>query len=364
MEKKIILFVYKGHFSYLPPFQSLVEALLSTKKYRLKVICSEEEPDMDELYKNDDLEFIHYYTLEPRTGFASRVRNHLKNVNLFKKKVKHDLDTLQYDILWIIHERTAISMRDILVGRKYILTSYELRDYSQPELMKPLTRPMKEAKVNIQCEYNRAWIARMIYGLKETPLVIPNKPFYHPFNRNEPTDKIVSDGKKIILYQGVLTRERNLDGMCKAISSLDGFKLVLLGKETEYAKELKKKYSIVEFPGFIKSPAHLKLTSNAYIGLVTYNPLVLNCVYCAPNKIWEFSGFGIPMICNEIPGLEYTVKTNKCGVCTDTDDPNSIVNAIKTIDDNYEVYSANAKKMYNSVNLIELVNQVLEKYYS
>lgn len=49
MEKRTILFVYKGHFSYLPPFQALVEALLSTKKYKLKVICSEEEPDMDEM---------------------------------------------------------------------------------------------------------------------------------------------------------------------------------------------------------------------------------------------------------------------------------------------------------------------------
>lgn len=255
-------------------------------------------------------------------------------------------------------------MRDILVGRKYILTSYELRDYSEPELMKPLTRPMRDAKVNIQCEYNRAWIARMLYGLKETPLVIPNKPFYHPTTRNEYTDKITSDGKKIIMYQGVLTKERNVEGMCKAISSLNGFKLVLLGKETEYVKELKSKYSIVEFPGFIKSPAHLKLTSNAYIGLVTYNPLDLDCAYCAPNKIWEFSGFGIPMICNEIPGLEYTVGANKCGVCADTNDPESIVNAIKVIDANYQEYSANARKMYDSIDLVELIHRVIDKYNS
>lgn len=364
MEKKTILFVYKGHFSYLPPFQALVEALLSTNKYKLKVICSEEEPDMDVMYTNDDLEFIHYYTIEPRTGIASRIRNRFKSVHVFQKRVKYDLDTIKYDILWIIHERTAIALRNILQGRKYILTSYELRDYSQPELMKPLTRPMREAKVNIQCEYNRAWIARMIYGLKETPLVIPNKPFHHPTNRNMPTDKIVSDGKKIILYQGVLTKERNLDGMCKAISSLDGFKLVLLGKETNYSKELKDKYNIVEFPGFIKSPAHLQLTSNAYIGLVTYNPLVLDCVYCAPNKIWEFSGFGIPMICNEIPGLEYTVKANNCGVCTDTDDPESIITAIKLIDSNYQEYSANARRMYESIDLTGLINQVIDKYNS
>ena len=83
MEKKTILFVYKGHFSYLPPFQALVEALLSTNKYKLKVICSEEEPDMDVMYTNDDLEFIHYYTIEPRTGIASRIRNRFKSVHVF-----------------------------------------------------------------------------------------------------------------------------------------------------------------------------------------------------------------------------------------------------------------------------------------
>lgn len=364
MKKETILFVYRGHFSYLPPFQALVDALLSTGEYHLKVICSEEEPDMDQAYEGKDIEFIHYYSLEPRTGFISRVRNRLKSVEYFRKRVKQDLDHLDYDILWIIHERTAISLRNVLKGRKYILTSYELRDYSEPELMRPLTRPMREAKVNIQCEYNRAWIARMIYGLSETPIVIPNKPFHHPLNRNIPTEKIISDGKKIIMYQGVLTRERNLDGMCKAIAALKDFKLVLLGRETEYSRELRDKYDIVEFPGFIKSPAHLNLTSNAYIGLVTYNPQDLDCAYCAPNKIWEFSGFGIPMICNEIPGLEYTVKANKCGVCTNTDDPDSIIEAIKTIDSNYEEYSSNARNMFDSINLNELINQVIEKYNS
>lgn len=361
---KTILLVYRGYFSYLPPFQALVNTLLSSGKYKLKVICSEEEPDMDEAYKHPNLEFIHYYTLEPRVGLGSRIRNRIKTQFKFQSRIKHDLDTLKYDILWIIHERTAIGMRNILKNRKYILTSYELRDYSEPELMKPLRMPMQNAKVNIQCEPNRAWIARMIYGLKETPLVIPNKPFNHPRNKNIATEKLKDDGKKIILYQGVLTRERNLDGMCKAISLLDGFKLVLLGQETEYSKELAEKYKNIEFPGFIKSPGHLLFTSNAYIGVVTYSPQDLDCAYCAPNKIWEFSGFGIPMICNEIPGLQYTVEANKCGICTDTDDAEAIVNAIKDIDAHYDTYSQNATKMFDDVNLLQLVEDVITKYES
>lgn len=70
------------------------------------------------------------------------------------------------------------------------------------------------------------------------------------------------------------------------------------------------------------------------------------------------------MICNEIPGLEYTVGANKCGVCADTNDPESIVNAIKVIDANYQEYSANARKMYDSIDLVGLIHRVIDKYNS
>ena len=183
MEKQTILFVYRGHFSYLPPFQSLVESLIATNEYKLKVICSEVEPDMDRLYEHENLEFIHYFALEPRAGIASRFRNRLKNVYLFKKRVKQDLDSLKYDILWIIHECTAVALRDVLKGRNYILSCYEFRDINEPQLHKPLISLCKNAKVNVVCEFNRAWISRNSFGLKKTPFVLPNKPFKHPQRR-------------------------------------------------------------------------------------------------------------------------------------------------------------------------------------
>ncbi len=362
MKKKTILFVYRGHFSYLPPFQALVESLLVTKEYKLKVICSEEEPDMDQIYKNDDLEFIHYYTLEPRSGLASRVRNRYKSINLFRRKAKHDLDTLNYDILWIIHERTAVILGNILEGRKYILTSYEFRDINQPKLHKPLISLCQKAKVNVVCEFNRAWISRIRFGLNKTPIVMPNKPYKHPRKRGLVNDLLKPCDEKIILYQGVITRERNLDGMCKAISSLEGFKLVFMGKKTDYYEELKEKYPNIEYIGFAKSPKHLNITSNAYIGLVTYEPQDINCVYCAPNKIWEYAGFGIPMIANDLPGLIYTVGANQCGVCTDTDSAEAIVKAVKEIDSHYATYSKNAIVFFESCDISSIANKIIEAY--
>lgn len=359
---KTILFVYWGHFSYLPPFQALVDALLSTGEYKLKVICSEEEPDMDMAYKHPNIEFIHYYELEPRTGIISRVRNRLKAVNYFRKRLKKDLDTLQFDILWIIHEFTIVNIQDLLKNRKFILSVYELRSSSESKVYKALKNTCMNAKVNVVCEENRAWISKHWFNLDKLPVILPNKPFKHPGTKNISTDAIKVDGRKIILYQGIISRERNLDGMCKAISSLDGFKLVFMGKKTEYYEELKSKYDNIEYIGYFKSPAHLCVTSNAYIGLVTYEPQDLNCIYCAPNKIWEYSGFGIPMIGNSIPGLKQAIERFECGICTDTDDPNSIVEAIKKIDSNYDVYSGNSLRLYRSCDLQTIIGEILNEY--
>ncbi|KAA6307134.1 hypothetical protein EZS27_041199, partial [termite gut metagenome] len=38
------------------------------------------------------------------------------------------------------------------------------------------------------------------------------------------------------------------------------------------------------------------------IGIVSYAFDDLNHVFCAPNKTWEYTGFGIPMLGNNAPG--------------------------------------------------------------
>ena len=168
--------------------------------------------------------------------------------------------------------------------------------------------------------------------------------------------------KKIILYQGQIYKERDLTSIAKAMNLISNdFLLLLLGNDKDGS--LKKLSSInsnfIHIP-FVDPPDHLLITSHAYIGIATYDDSSLNNVFCAPNKIYEYSGFGIPMLCRDIPGLKYTVEKSNSGICVDTNDSNAIVNAINRIDKNYEEFSRNANAFYDDTNMENNFNNVID----
>ena len=100
------------------------------------------------------------------------------------------------------------------------------------------------------------------------------------------------------------------------------------------------------------------MTSHANIGLVFYDDFSLNQAFCAPNKIYEYSGFGIPILANKIPGLENTVGKYNAGKCVDfkVDD---LISAIKEIDNHYEMYSNNASALYESVDNGSTIEEII-----
>lgn len=99
---------------------------------------------------------------------------------------------------------------------------------------------------------------------------------------------------------------------------------------------------------YIPAPLHLEITSNAYIGLLFYNPDSLNKAFCAPNKIFEYSCFGLPIIGNDIPGLKNTIGNAGAGICTEFS-YERIKEALETIVKNYDEFSANSLRFYSSV---------------
>ena len=75
-------------------------------------------------------------------------------------------------------------------------------------------------------------------------------------------------------------------------------------------------YDNCVFYPYVPAPLHLEVTSYARFGILFYRPTILNKAFCAPNKIFEYGGFGIPMIGNDIPGLKNTIGNSNAGICT------------------------------------------------
>lgn len=137
--------------------------------------------------------------------------------------------------------------------------------------------------------------------------------------------------------------------------------IVLMGFDlykTNAYEKLKKIYERVIELSSLPAPLHLEVTSHAQIGLVFYDDFSLNQAFCAPNKIYEYSGFGIPMIANKIPGLENTVGKFNAGKCVEFESK-QLMKAIKEIDDNYEQYSANSLSLYNAVDNESTINDII-----
>lgn len=356
---KEILIAYKGPFEHAVPIISISQAFNSLG-IKVSVVCSSYEPAAKENLLSMGIEVIE---LMPELHEKTRDYCKIKHWSLFRMRF-WSLIKDRNPLIYIGSGDTAICLGKKLFNYQYFLHLRELY-VEHPLYMKLLKEYAHNSVKNITPEINRAYIYRVLWKLSETPYVIPNKPYFHPRNRNIELSGIdnnqISNLKpKIILYQGEIGHsERDLTGLAKAINELDNYTLVLMGRDYNYVDKLQKiNPSIVHIP-FLTPPKHLIITSHAHIGIVTYSYLSLNTIYCAPNKIWEYSGFGIPMLGNRIPGLQNTVGNFILGSLVEMDNSKSIIKGINNIEENYETYSKNSLNFYDSVDISNLVKKLI-----
>ena len=87
----------------------------------------------------------------------------------------------------------------------------------------------------------------------------------------------------------------------------------------------------------------------------------LNALYCAPNKIYEYTGLGLPVLTNDIPGLHNLVHSYECGLSIDMDDTETISESLSELFNNYDKYQKGADSFYESVNVKKLIANILDE---
>lgn len=361
---KIVILIDTNIERY-PPVIALLDSIIGQEDFDVTVIEGEQDRNMDKRYGGKPVTFYHLYGKPYMGNLLRKASNRINRIFTFRRFVKRFLKEHPHDIIWVATADTAMHLHGIIQRHRFILNLFELEDQF-PDRLNRLHHILPYAKSIVVPEINRANILRVWFDLPQTPKVIPNKPGDHPRCRNidlMPVENIIlrHSDKKIILYQGHILPERRLDAICEAVMMLPDYCLVLMGKETDYLADLKSRFPFIIHQNYVSPPLHLHITSHAYIGIVTYTYESLNNIFCAPNKIWEYAGFGIPMIGNNIPGLESTIGIAKAGVCVNTDDVGEVIDAIKRIEKEYERYQHNAEVFYDSVSVDKLYVELIRR---
>jgi glycosyltransferase involved in cell wall biosynthesis len=375
MKKLILVFVYE--LRNFPPVISIIK-MLSKLDYELVIIAKLLNIDNDKIVEGySEIKYIDISTFNRHNNILlkSTIGKHAMRRNIWKTiNRNYDNDTS----LWIVSDATVLLLGKRLLKYRYYL---ELLELSQKWLrfsriswltINPKVFLHRAIKV-IDVEYNRAQILRAWFDLNETPIIIPNKPYLENVPSLYSNNIISTEHKKllenlkdrkIILYQGIVNNERPLEAYIQAVSELgEEYAFVIMSNKTNLYHHIKS--NNLYFLPFLNPPSHLDVTSHAYIGILSYVPnhkngySPLNSIYCAPNKIFEYSMFGIPMIGNDIPGLSIPFKTNSIGISLEKLTPDSVIKAIKKIENDYDFMSSSALKYYQSYELLEIVKKIL-----
>lgn len=255
--------------------------------------------------------------------------------------------------LWIVNIETAI-----VLGRRLLKYGFLLHVFELPE--SPAKRwlgseYLRHARRVAVPEGTRAEIVRSWFKLSRRPDVIPNVQIGYCYGLRQfigdseirETITRVAATRHIALYQGMICRDRDLSGIGRAVSKRpDRWALVLMGKDFGHLEDVRRaNASAIHIP-YIEPPGHMAVTSWATVGLLTYNTASLNNAHCAPNKVYEYGGFGLPMLANEAPGLRRAVEEAGAGVCCDTSDPNAVMTTLELLLAQRSRFATNSQALY------------------
>lgn len=365
-----VIYIVKADLHYYPPCMSQIQ-MLDDLGVNLEVWYGSSQNTAVNILSNRGIKAcllpIH------KTFFFGKLRIIEKWIG-FRKDVMRKLTQESHEtaLLWFGNAETLIPMRGSIKQFQYIASILELLDDSSNALKRKLLIGLaRKAKALVACQQTRAYIMRSWWKLDSLPYVMPNKPYGLSLRKNCDFSSDVTreafeplKGKKYIIFQGILQHVDFLEQIALALHDVEeDLALVLMGsdeRDKTLVHRIKNVYPYTLHIPYIPAPLHLEITSHAYIGVVFYRDDSLNRAYCAPNKIYEYAHFGIPMIANRIPGLIDTIGAAGAAECVDMT-RDSIAEAIRTILNSYELVSRNAEQFYHSTDNVLTMTKICDE---
>lgn len=207
------------------------------------------------------------------------------------------------------------------------------------------------------------------YKIKK-PQVVLNAPYFKKKVKNNLfREKFgISSDTLIALYQGLLAPGRGIESLIEGFRSLTDrpVALVLLGYGpiTNEVEKAARQVPNVFFHEAVPPDDVWKYTTSADIGVFFIPNQCLSTYYCLPNKLFEYTMAGLPVIVNDLFEVTKLVNQYRCGVVAPDCSPESIVQSLNSfIESDYSFFAENALLMARDFNWEEQ-EKVLYKVYN
>lgn len=162
---------------------------------------------------------------------------------------------------------------------------------------------------------------------RRDPQILINKDLHNHFG--------IPASKKVLLFQGGITANRNLENLVRSIGLLrnEEIVLVMLGEGVlrrrliRIANELGLQNRIY-WDSLSEGENRRSMTASADGGIIPYLGDCLNNYYCTPNKLFEYIGAEIPIVGTALPELRRFINGYGIGLTGDTTSPSAMARLI------------------------------------
>ena len=167
---------------------------------------------------------------------------------------------------------------------------------------------------------------KKLYPKKDTPDIILNVPRLINVRKNNKFRQLFGIDKNTIiyLYQGVLNQGRGIDIILKSFEKVKRADIAVVflgyGPYKELIKERTRKQHNIFFHEAVSPEELLEFTSSADVGLCLIENKCLSYYYSLPNKMFEYTMAGLPVITSK--GYEMSKLVYNYGIGYSLDESN------------------------------------------
>ena len=161
----------------------------------------------------------------------------------------------------------------------------------------------------------------------------------------------VDDDTPLAIYVGKLKIGRGHELIIEALRKVSNLHLAMMGVQPpdvlRHHQQLAKKYDLLDRIHFIEPCHHADVPffiADADFGIIPTQNKGLSYEYAMPNKLFEMTFAGLPVIAGNLSNMVEYIEGNNVGIIMDEKDPNAIADAMRAVLESIPVLSMNEKR--------------------